>query len=316
MTSETEHPIPSAHGALATMVSEPTLAECRRLRPASARDHARHAVLSGLASLAELRGVVDSALARPRVQFVYLHHVFADEEAGFRALLRELAEHHVFIGHGEAVERIRDGRIDKPYVSVSFDDGFADNERAARMLEEFDARGCFFVCPGIVGERDSRRLAEFCANRLEFPTTTPFLDWAQLEDLVARGHEIGGHTMTHPDLGETASDEAASEIARSYEALVQRLGSVRHFAWPRGRWANMTVAARDAVFAAGYDTCSSAVRGAHVAPAPGPSANLCIRRDHLLATWPLSHVRYLLMRNAVAADATTNQWPAEYPRVA
>ena len=316
MTSETTHTTPSAPGTLAAGVAEPTLAECRRVRPASARDHARHALLSGLASLAELRGVVDSALARPRVQFVYLHHVFADEEEGFRTLLRELAIRHEFIGHGEAVTRVRDGRIDKPYVSVSFDDGFADNERAARILEEFGARGCFFVCPGIVGERDPRRLAEFCANRLEFPTTTPFLDWTQLEGLVARGHEIGGHTMTHPDLGETAPDEAASEIHESYESLVRRLGNVRHFAWPRGRWVNMTVAARDAVFAAGYETCSSAVRGAHVAPAPGPSANLCIRRDHVLANWPMSHVRYLLMRNAVAADATTNQWPAEYPRVA
>lgn len=299
-----------------TTLVEPTLAECRRLRPAGARAHARGIALSGLATLAEMRGVVDAALVRPRVQFVYFHHVFADEEAGFRRQLGELAAHHSFIAHGEAIARIRDGNIDRPYVSVSFDDGFADNERAARILEEFDARGCFFVCPGIVGERDPRRLAEFCATRLEFPTATPFLDWAQLERLVARGHEIGGHTMTHPDLGDTPSDEAASEIRQSYETLVERLGAVRHFAWPRGRWANMTVAARDAVFSSGYATCSSAVRGAHVAQATGPLANLCLRRDHLLATWPLTHVRYLLMRNAVAASAATNDWPTEYPRVA
>lgn len=299
-----------------TTIVEPTLAECRRLRPVGPRDHARGIALSGLATLAEMRGVVDSALARPRIQFVYLHHVFADEEAGFRSLLRELAVHHAFIGHGEAIGRIRDGRIDRPYVSVSLDDGFADNERAARILEEFDARGCFFVCPGVVGERDPRRLAEFCAKRLQFPTATPFLGWGQLERLVEQGHEIGGHTMTHPDLGDTAADEAASEIRQSYETLVEKLGKVRHFAWPRGRWANMTVGARDAVFAAGYETCSSAVRGAHVAPATGPLANLCLRRDHVLATWPLSHVRYLLMRNAVAASAATNEWPAEYPRVA
>lgn len=299
-----------------TTILEPTLADCRRSRPVSPRDHARGIALSGLATLAEMRGVVDSALARPRVQFVYLHHVFADEEEGFRRLLSELAGHHAFIGHSEAVERIRDGRIDRPYVSMSFDDGFADNERAARILEEFDARGCFFVCPGIVGERDPRRLAEFCANRLQFPATTPFLDWPQLERLLARGHEIGGHTMTHPDLGDTAADEAAAEIGNSYSALVEKLGAVRHFAWPRGRWENMTVAARDAVFASGYETCSSAVRGAHVAPASGPLANLCLRRDHVFATWPLSHLRYLLMRNAVAASAATNDWPAEYPRVA
>lgn len=297
-------------------VAEPTLAECRRLRPPGPRDHARVLTLSGLAAFAELRGGIDSALARPRVQFIYLHHVFADEEPGFRDMLRALAAQHVFIGHTEAVERIREGRIDKPYISVSLDDGFADNARAARILEEFDARGCFFVCPGIVGERDPRRLADFCATRLEFPAVTPFLDWGQLESLMARGHEIGGHTMTHPDLGQTEDDEARSEIQLSYEALVERLGAVQHFAWPRGRWENMTVAARDAAFTAGYQTVSSAVRGAHVARASGPPANLCIRRDHVLATWPLRHIRYLLMRNAVTADGSTNDWPAEYPRVA
>ena len=299
-----------------TIIVEPTLAECRRLRPVGPRDHARGLALSGLATLAELRGVVDSALARPRVQFIYLHHVFADEEAGFREILQMLAAQHTFIGHTEAVQRVRDGHIDKPYVSVSLDDGFADNTRAARVLEEFGARGCFFVCPGIVGERDPRRLRDFCAQRLEFPAVTPFLDWAQLESLAARGHEIGGHTMTHPDLGQTGAREAASEIRQSYETLVERLGGVQHFAWPRGRWENMTVAARDAAFAAGYQTVSSAVRGAHIARATGPLANLCIRRDHVLATWPLRHVRYLLMRNAVGASAATNEWPAEYPRVA
>ena len=297
-------------------VPEPTIGQIRRERPRGARDHVRSAVLSGLASLAELRGNVDAALARPRVQFVYFHHVFADEEAGFRAILRELAAHHAFIGHSEAFERIRDGRIDRPYVSVSFDDGFADNERASRILEEFGARGCFFVCPGIVGERAPERLAAFCAERLEFPVTTPFLDWDQLEALLERGHEIGGHTMTHPNLGATEPSDARAEIQGSYEALVARLGAVRHFAWPRGRWEHMTPVARDAVFAAGYQTCASAVRGAHVAPADGNLANLCIRRDHVVADWPLSHVRYLLMRNAVTASAATNDWPAEYPRVA
>ena len=299
-----------------TIVHEPTLAEVRRARPASARDHLRHAVLSGLAWISERRADVAAALARPRVQFVYLHHVLADEEAGFRRLLRMLSAQHTFLSHADAIARVREDRIDRPYVSVSFDDGFADNERAARILEEFGATGCFFVCPGIVGETDPQRLAAFCATRLEFPVVTPFLDWRQLERLVARGHEIGGHTMTHPNLGVTSPQEAAAEIRGSYERLRERLGVVRHFAWPRGRWENMTVAARDAVFAAGYESCASAVRGAHVAGATGAAEDLCIRRDHVLANWPLGHVRYLLMRNAVTASPATNEWPDGYPRVA
>lgn len=297
-------------------IAEPTFADYQRLHRPSIRSFARSTALSALALAAEVRGATESALARPRVQFVYLHHVFADEEAGFRRLLAELANGHVFIGHGEAIDRVRAGRIDRPYVSISFDDGFADNMRAARILEEVGARACFFVCPTIVGEKDRTKLAAFCADRLEFPAVTPFLDWDDLAALIDRGHEVGGHTMTHPDLGTTAPEAAAREIHESRETLVHRLGVARHFAWPRGRWQNFTPAARDAVFAAGYETCSSAVRGCHVEAAPGPGANLCLRRDHVLANWPLSHVRYLLMRNAITASAAENEWPAEYPRVA
>lgn len=296
------------------IIPEPTFAEYSRLRPPEMRVRARSIALSVLASASELRGTIDSALTRPRVQFVYLHHVFADEEKDFRRLLNMLAVHHAFIGHADAVERVQSGRIDRAYVSISFDDGFADNQRAARVLEEFGARGCFFVCPGIIGQSDPAKLAAFCERRLDFPTITPFLDWDQLERLVKAGHEVGGHTMTHPNLGATPPEEALHEINESYKALVRRVGAVRHFAWPRGRWEHVSPVARDAVFAAGYTTCASAVRGCHVARAPGPIQNLCIRRDHLLANWPSRHVRYLLMRNAIAANAASNEWPANYPR--
>ena len=200
-------------------------------------------------------------------------------------------------------------------MSFSFDDGFADNLRAARVLEEFGATGCFFVCPGIVGERDPSTLRRFCADRLEFPAATPFLDWEQLEDLISRGHEVGGHTVTHPDLGQTPAERAAEEISRSRDAIRARLGTADHFAWPRGRWTNFTPQARQAVFDAGFATCASAVRGAHVSPAPGDLENLCVRRDHVVANWPLSHIRYLLARSSRRASARDNQWPPDYPAV-
>ena len=293
-----------------TSVPEPTFAQYRRLRPPAARDLARSVALSALASAAQIRGAIDRALARPRVQFIYLHHVFVDEGSAFRRLLASLAEQHTFIGHGEAIERVRSGRIDRPYVSVSFDDGFADNLRAASMLEEFGARGCFFVCPGIVGEGDPARLEAFCATRLEFPTATPFMGWDDLERLKARGHEIGGHTMTHPNIADVPAAEARAEIEQSFGVLKTRLGDVRHFAWPRGRWSNFTREAREAVFAAGFESCASAVRGCHVVASPGAARDLCIRRDHVVAAWPLAHARYLLMRNSTEASAADNDWPA------
>jgi peptidoglycan/xylan/chitin deacetylase (PgdA/CDA1 family) len=302
-------------GADRGALAEPTYAECEQVRGKSARDRARLSALSALAWLGKRDGAIERGLARKRIHLVYLHHVFRDEEAGFRSLVKSLAAGHEFIGHSEAVHRIHDGRIDRPYVSFSFDDGFADNIRAARVLEEYGTTGCFFVCPGIVGEQDPSRLRRFCVDRLQFPVATPFLDWRQLEMLVARGHEIGGHTMTHPDLGATPIDRADEEISRSHDAIRARLGSVAHFAWPRGRWINFTPRWRRAVFDAGFTTCASAVRGAHVSASPGSLENLCLRRDHVVANWPISHIRYLLARSSRGASARDNQWPPEYPAV-
>lgn len=309
---------PAAYGDHQGMVlnhdATPTYAEYLRHRPFSARAALRSATLSALAAAARLSGRVDASLERPRVQLIYLHHVFRDEEDGFRRLLERLGRHHSFIGHAEAVDRIRSGRIDRPFLSVSFDDGFVDNLAAASILEEFGARGCFFVCPAIVGERDPARVAAFCTQRLQFPLVSPFLDWDQLQGLAEGGHEIGAHTMTHPNLGEATADDAAWEIRESRRELMQRVGPIRHFAWPRGQWRNFTPAAYDAVFDAGFESCASAVRGCHVARATGPASKLCLRRDHVVANWPLDHVLYFLMRSSERASERDNRWPDEFSR--
>jgi hypothetical protein len=70
--------------------------------------------------------------------------------------------------------------------------------------------------------------------------------------------------------------------------------------------------AREAVFNAGFSSCSSAVRGAHVARHTTAPRELCIRRDHVFANWPVDHVNYLLIQNSRSASAATNDWPAEY----
>ena len=95
----------------------------------------------------------ESALTRPRVHFVYLHHVFEDEVEPFRDLVRTLTSKMRAIDYSEGVERILSNRIDRPYVKGSFDDGFKNCLAAEKILEEFNALACFFVGSGIVGER-------------------------------------------------------------------------------------------------------------------------------------------------------------------
>jgi peptidoglycan/xylan/chitin deacetylase (PgdA/CDA1 family) len=273
----------------------------------SARRVARHFTLSSLAGLYRLTGRL-SSLRRNRVQFVYLHHLFPEEEASFRKILRALSRTHTFLSHSQAVDRLREGRIDKPYLSFSFDDGLKNCLRAAAILEEFGTSGCFFVCPSIVGETDYLRLREICARSFSMPPTD-VLDWDDVESLVRAGHEIGGHTMTHPVLSQVSRERLLSEIGETRERLTRRLGGVKHFAWPKGRFFHFSPEAAKAVFDAGFQTCASAERGCHITQ-PGPlRSGLCLRRDYISARWPWGHVAYFLATNGQTASPKNNQWP-------
>jgi peptidoglycan/xylan/chitin deacetylase (PgdA/CDA1 family) len=280
------------------------------LRTRSPRDAARDAALGLLARAYGMTGLLRKGLETPRIHFLYLHHVFEDEETEFRALVAHVAERHRLVGYSEAVERVLEGRVDDTYVCFSFDDGVESCLRAARVLEEFDARGCFFVLPSIVGETDPARLEAFCRTSLR-AAPFEFMNWAQIEELARSGHEIGSHTLTHPCVADLTPERMQDEIFGSRDEIVRRLGEVRHFAWPFGGFEHFHPAAARLVFEAGYRSCASAVRGCHVA-APRHPADLCIRRENTFSCWPRAHVDYFMARSALEAGAADNEWPAEW----
>jgi peptidoglycan/xylan/chitin deacetylase (PgdA/CDA1 family) len=245
------------------------------------------------------------------VHILYLHHVLEDEEPGFRLLLEYLAREHVFVSFGEAVDRIRAGQFDRPYVAFSFDDGFNSCLGAADLLEEFGAQACFFVCPAFLEETDPEKVAIRCREIFNLPPMK-FLSWQDVEKLRARGHEIGSHTIDHCRATGTEITEWREQLVRSREALERRVGRIDHFAWPYGLFSDITPAATEAVFDAGYLSCSSAIRGCHVAPADDEPSRLCLRRDHLVAAWPLTHALYLLARSADLATEDSNLWPQDW----
>lgn len=282
----------------------------RQISPKSLRQAARGLAVSALAVESGVTGKSAAALRRPRVHFLYLHHVFADEEQGFSRFIQRLQRGHQIISHSDAVRRIKSGAIDRPYVSIGLDDGIKSGLRAAKILEDCGVTGCFFVCPGIVGEKDENKVARFCRERLALPLVE-FMSWEQLERLRRAGHEIGSQTTSHLSLAALSGQQLSDEVAGSREILQRRLGEARHFAWPYGTFAHFSPEARKAVFAAGYESCASGVRGCHVTKHTGGLDELCIRRDHVIAGWPLSHTTYFMARSSRRASAEENKWPPE-----
>jgi peptidoglycan/xylan/chitin deacetylase (PgdA/CDA1 family) len=281
-----------------------------RSRHQRARGIARHVVLSSLAHLQRLSGAMERGLVRPRVHFISLHSVTPADENGFRALLTQLALTHHFVRYSEAVEYVRRGDIDRPLLAFSLDDGFRSCLASLRILEEFGARACVFVCSAVVNEKRFDRISAFCRGRLGVPPTQ-FVSWDDLGTILRAGHEVGSHTRTHANLAAVGTDELADEIGGSRSELEARLGPIRHFAWPFGRFFHVQRRVIDALVRAGYESSASTERGCHVAAAGRSPAMLCLRRDYIDAAWPLSHCRYFLARSATQASPDAHLWPAD-----
>lgn len=99
--------------------------------------------------------------------------------------------------------------------TTSWDDGYADDLRIAKLLERFGMRGTFFVCP-VVQHGQTMLLKE------------------QIQQLGQR-HEIGSHTLTHPKLSKITPELARTEIRDSKKWIEDVTGKpCTMFCYPYG----------------------------------------------------------------------------------
>ena len=98
-------------------------------------------------------------------------------------------------------------------VSLTFDDGNADQLNAAQILNANGLKGTFYITSGFTDRPD-------------------YMTVANLQGLAAAGHEIGGHSVTHPDLITLPTDEAARQICNDRVNLTNWGFQVTSFAYP------------------------------------------------------------------------------------
>jgi peptidoglycan/xylan/chitin deacetylase (PgdA/CDA1 family) len=268
------------------------------------RMHLRNAALSVLAPLKNRTATYLAALNTPRIHFLYGHYVFEDEEQGFRSMLEWLiASGHTFLSYSEAVERLAKGPIDRPYVCFSFDDGVGNCVRAAQILEAYAATACFFMNGINLGD-DAVIKPMLYTTRTYGRLPVRYMNWREVEQVQNAGHEIGGHTYSHINMGESSPDLIREELHRNRELLSAHGVVPQHFAWPFGRWRHFSRTAQDLVFAAGYTSCASAERGVHLAQERDAAS--CIRRDNFVGAWPLAHLKYFMAESILGAGRQSN----------
>ena len=121
------------------------------------------------------------------------------------------------------------GTLPERPVVLTFDDAFSNVlEHAAPVLSGLGFRATIFAVAGQCG-RFNDWPQESGIPRL------PLLSFADLAQLVDRGFEIGGHSLTHAPLSELTPESARREIVESQQILEDRIGTaVATFAYPFG----------------------------------------------------------------------------------
>ena len=257
---------------------------------------------------------------------VFFWHRIADDRANawttsnalFAEQIRWLQKRFALVSLEEAQRRIREGCNREPCVSITFDDGYADNCRQAIpwLIEKRIPCTYFVTVQNILAGEPfpddlamGRRLAP---NNLE-----------QLRAMAAAGIEIGAHTFTHTNLGAIGDPRLLHrEVVSAREELQTAVGRpIRYFAFPYGLHANLSRAAFALSKAAGYSGVCSAYGGFnfpgddpfHLQRIPADAPLICMKNWGTLDPRKLRIPRFEYRTPAAgnSCETASGQFPCE-----
>lgn len=234
--------------------------------PHGARAGLKHMVMRTAFAWHRLLGWRFSA---PRVTVLLYHRVCDDARdnlsVGIEQFDRQMAllkQHCRLLSIEQMLAMDTIPRSRRPWVTVSFDDGYLDNwEYAAPILRRHGVPCSFYVSTGIIDREDGR----FPHDVRRGNALIPVMKWDHLRQLRNWGFSVGSHTANHIDC--VAEDEAQvrAELKDSKADIVRELGlDTPAFAYPYGGRHQMNASRLALVREAGYSACLAAYGGSNI----------------------------------------------------
>ena len=139
-------------------------------------------------------------------------------------------------------------------VHVTFDDAYRDIEGALDLLESLGASATIFAATAFADGGRPLAVPELRDEVGAHPERLATMGWDKLRELVARGFEVGSHTVSHPHLPLLGDEELDTELLGSKLRCEEELGvPCRYLAYPYGEHdERVRAAARRAGYAAAF----------------------------------------------------------------
>ena len=137
---------------------------------------------------------------------------------------------------------------------VTFDDAYRDIAGALDVLERVGARATIFPATSFADVGRPLAVPELRDEVAAHPDRLATMDWDELRDLVARGFEIGSHTVSHPHLPRLTDAELETELLDARLRCEDELGTAcRYLSYPYGEHDDrVRAAARRAGYTAAF----------------------------------------------------------------
>jgi peptidoglycan/xylan/chitin deacetylase (PgdA/CDA1 family) len=217
----------------------------------------------------------------------------------FDKFVLNLLKLYRIISIDEAIKLIEDKEeIHFPTLSLTFDDGFLECYiKMLPILNKYNIKATFFINPDSIENFDNIILREkFISNNLKVNYNKEFMTWSMLKKMVADGHSIGSHTMSHSNLSNINTENLFNQIVHSKIVIEKYLNiKCKYFAFPFGTNNYFNEEAIKMVTKYyDYGFTSENYKNYFLY-----NNQKIINRRHFECNWPIKHINYFLSKKRI-----------------